>query len=71
MDLIPSKSPPGTRRIKHMTLIANTFEEERILQGLFDVMDFGGSVHLEINENGAFPSRDLACDFKGKSNARD
>jgi hypothetical protein len=71
MDLTCNPSPPNARRIKRLTLEANSFEEERILQALFDVMDFGGSVSFEINESGAFPARDVTCDFKGEPYARD
>lgn len=71
MDLICQPSPPHIRRIKDLLLGANTFEEERILQALFDVINFGGSIHFEINESGTFPARDVTCDFKGVPNARD
>ena len=57
----------NTRRMKHLTLVANTFEEVRILRGLFDVMHLGGSVMIEIKGD---PIRELVCDFEGEPNAK-
>lgn len=63
VDVTFTPERQNTRRMKRITLVANTFEEERILRGLFDVMHLGGSVRLEINDD---PPRGLVCDFAGE-----
>lgn len=68
MILTCKPSQPNARRISRLTFESCTFEEERILQALFDVMDFGGSIEMKINEQGAFPARDVTCDFAGEKN---
>lgn len=65
MDVIFKPGQMNTRRMKRLTLEANTFEEERIIRGLFDVMMLGGSVMIEIKGD---PIQELVCDFEGEPN---
>jgi len=45
-----------TKRAKILTVIADTFEEERILEGLGYVLQHGGMIHCEC-EIGEFTFR--------------
>jgi len=67
MDMSYGTMKQDERRIQMLLLKAESFEEERILRALFEVVKCGGTVEIEHNDGDDV--RTVVCAFGEKTDA--